>query len=283
MSTSISTNNDAKQVFKDCGTCSRTFAHLLNREFGHIKEPEEVALNPLAGGIMNLGYQCGMLWGSSLAIGAEAYRQNNNLGDAIAITVLATQRVIKSFEKRSKTTNCKEIIGYDLTNVFGMARFMLKVTLQGMENSHCFNLAEQWAPEAVEAAKKGLAAQEVSQTQDMVSCASEVIRKLGGTEEEMIMVAGFSAGLGLSGNACGALSAAIWKKMLDWCKENPGENPPFFNNKDAKKILKAFNKETSSEIECHKICGRKFNTVNEHSDYIKNGGCNKLIDILSSS
>jgi len=53
--------NDTKKLFLKKGTCSQTFFHILNREFGHIKETEERATDPLAGGIMQLGYQCGML------------------------------------------------------------------------------------------------------------------------------------------------------------------------------------------------------------------------------
>lgn len=283
MGKTIEERNDAKKVFRDCGTCSRTFAHLLNREFGHVNEVEEQALNPLAGGIMNQGYQCGMLWGAALAAGAEAYRQNDTLEDSVIVAVSATQEIIRSFVKRSDTVNCKEIIGYDLTSVFGMARFMLKVTLQGMDNSHCFNLAEQWAPEAIEAAKKGLAYKEFNQTKHVKSCASDVVKKLGGSEDEMAMAAGFSGGLGLSGNACGALSAAIWKRMLDWCRENPDKNPPYFNNKIAKKILKAFNKETDNKILCSEICGRKFTDIEDHSKYIRNDGCKKLMNALANS
>ncbi|MCK7536420.1 MAG: C-GCAxxG-C-C family protein [Marinilabiliales bacterium] len=48
---------------------------------------------------------------------------------------------------------------------------------------------------------------------------------MGGTEEESIMVAGFAGGIGLSGNTCGALTAAIWYKMLEWGKNNPTEKP----------------------------------------------------------
>ena len=69
MKTSTESPNDAKDVFKACGTCSRTFAHLLNREFDYQDEAIEKAMNPMAGGIMNQGYQCGMLWGAALAVG----------------------------------------------------------------------------------------------------------------------------------------------------------------------------------------------------------------------
>jgi len=275
--------NDAKEIFKNCGTCSRTFAHILNREFGHINEAEESALNPLAGGIMNLGHQCGMLWGAPLAIGGEAYRKYENTDQATAIAIKATQEIIESFKRQTNTTDCKEIIGYDLTSVFGMARFMLKVTLQGMNNSHCFNLAEEWAPEAIHVASKTLSQEKYKQVNATISCASEVLKKMGGSAKESIMVAGFAGGLGLSGNACGALSAAIWKKMLDWSRENPDKDPPFFNNKIAKQLVKDFHLETSNEITCSEICGKQFRTIEEHTNYIKNGGCEKIISTISNT
>lgn len=283
MDTSITEKNDAKEIFSQCKTCSRTFAHILNREFGYIKEEEESALNPLAGGIMNLGHQCGMLWGATLAIGTESYRKYKDIDKATAIAISATQDIIESFIARTSTTNCKDIIGYDLTSVFGMAKFMLKVTLQGMNNSHCFNLAEQWAPEALQVASKALSEPNNVQTNTTISCASEVVRKMGGTDEERVMVAGFAGGLGLSGNACGALSAAIWKKMLDWCRENPNKEPPFYNNKTAKQLVKDFHKVTANEIQCSIICGRQFKSLEEHTNYIKNGGCEKLINTISIS
>ena len=282
MKPSIKKQNDAKAVFKDCGTCSRTFAHILNREFGHIKEEEERALNPLAGGIMNQGYQCGMLWGAALAVGAEAYRQHKDPDTAMATAVGATQQLLDSFVQRSGTANCKEIIGVDLSTFLGMTKFMAKVMVQGMDNSHCFNLAEQWAPEAVEAASKGVA-QEPDVAKKPRNCASEVVRHMGGSDEEQIMVAGFAGGFGLSGNACGALSAAIWKKMLDWCREHPDKNPPYFNNKTAKKILKGFNGATTHLILCSEICGQHFKNLEEHTAYLNNGGCKAVMDVLGTS
>ncbi len=280
MSTSIKQQNDAKAVFKECGTCSRTFAHILNREFGHIKEHEERALNPLAGGIMNQGYQCGMLWGAALAVGAEAFRRHQDRDKAITTAVTATQQLMDSFIKRSDTADCKEIIGYDLTRFMGMTKFMLKIAFQGMDNSHCFIMAERWAPEAVAAATKGLS-RPMNFPQKPLSCASEVVRQMGGSDIEMVMVAGFAGGLGLSGNACGALSAALWKKMLDWCRENPGKNPPYFNNKTAKKMLKAFKSTTAETMLCSDICGQGFKTLEEHTTYINNGGCKAVLDVLA--
>ncbi|MFP4042312.1 MAG: hypothetical protein ACLFPH_05125 [Bacteroidales bacterium] len=44
-------------------------------------------------------------------------------------------------------------------------------------------------------------------------------KKIELTEEESLMVAGFAGGIGLSGNAYGALAATIWYKMLEWGKK----------------------------------------------------------------
>ena len=282
MKTRTEFHNDTKELFKACGTCSRTFAHLLNREFGHPDEATEKAMNLMAGGIMNQGYQCGMLWGAALAVGGEAYRKHGDLQGTVEAAVRAVQELITSFMEHSNSPNCREIIGIDLTSESGMAEFMHRITSQGMENSHCFNLAEEWAPHAIEAVRKGF---DVALTPDLRprSCASEVVEQMGGSEEEMAMVAGFAGGLGLFGGACGALSAAIWKKMLDWCRENPEEEPPYLNNPTATNILKAFKIETRGAMRCSKICSRRFADIEDHTEYLNQEGCKHLMDVLVAS
>lgn len=74
--------NDAKEVFRKCGTCSQTFAFLINRANYHHEPIYEKALDQLAGGIFREGQQCGMLWGAVLATGMEAYRRTDNICEA---------------------------------------------------------------------------------------------------------------------------------------------------------------------------------------------------------
>jgi hypothetical protein len=276
-------HQDTRKIFWKCGTCSQTFCYLLNREFGHQKESEERATDLLAGGLLNRGHQCGMLWGSALAVGAESFRRHGDHGQAIALSITATQHLMESFSKITTTVNCREITGCDLTTISGMAKLGLKTILGGVLYSPCFNLAAKWAPEAIRSATEGLSQVQTDFEQQPVSCASEVAKKMGAGDEEMIMVAGFAGGLGLSGNACGALSAAIWMNTLGWCRKHPGKTPPYFNNPDAKKIVKEFYQATDSEIVCHKISGRYFQTISDHTEFIKNGGCDKLINVLAQS
>jgi uncharacterized membrane protein (UPF0136 family) len=270
--------NDAKKVFLKKGTCSQTFCYLLNREFGFLKENEERATDPLAGGIMQRGHQCGMLWGSTLAVGAESYRRHKNRDQAIAIAITATQHLVESFSKRAKTVNCREITGCDWTSIFSIAKYLLTGKL-----FTCFNLAAKWAPEAIQAAAEGLSREKTDLPQMPINCASEVAQKMGAGDEEMVMVAGFAGGIGLSGNGCGALSAALWMNTLAWCKKHPGKSPPYFNNPNTKNILKAFYGATDSEILCHKITRECFKTLDDHTEFIKNNGCDKLINTLARS
>lgn len=123
-----------------------------------------------------------------------------------------------------------------------------------MNNSPCFNLAEDWAPEAIQSASEGIDAH-IEITTKPLSCASVVLRKMEATEEESIMAAGFAGGLGLSGNACGALAAAIWYKTLQWCIEHPGKPPFFFRNRVGNKILSFLLETSGGELRCTEICG----------------------------
>ena len=97
MNISESKNNIAKKTFREKGTCSQTFAYLLNNEFGNSLEDEERATDPLAGGIMRKGHQCGMLWGSALALGAKSFHKTKDVHKASALAIMATKNMMESF------------------------------------------------------------------------------------------------------------------------------------------------------------------------------------------
>jgi hypothetical protein len=268
--------NDTRRVFWKKGACSHTIFYILNRNFGHLKENEERASDPLAGGIMQQGYQCGMLWGSALAVGAESFRRHNDHGRAIAQAITATQHVMESFIDRSKSADCMDIIGCDFTSKLSMVKYFLTG-----KPFVCFNLAAKWAPEAIQSANEGLSRELTDLPQTPISCASEVVKKMGGSDEEMVMVAGFAGGLGLSGNACGALSASIWMNTLVRVRE---QNYKYsLSDTDAHRIIEAFHEETGHKMECCKISGQNFKTIGEHTEFIKNGGCDKLINRLADT
>lgn len=265
-----------KRLFLKLGTCSRTLAFIVNREFGHINNDHEKALDPLAGGILQQGYQCGMLWGVSMAVGAEAYRKTDNLDKAIALAIKATQLIVESLIKRANSIDCSDISECDWQSKKSVAKYMISGKVFS-----CFKLVEKWAPEAIEVAYEGLSNDQNELPDHCISCTSEVARKMGATDEEVVMVAGFAGGIGLSGDACGALGTAIWMKtLIEMIRKNkkPGMSNPIWD-----KQLKDFYEATDYEILCNKITGKKFETLDEHTDFIKNGGCHSLIEKLAQS
>ncbi|MBN2773977.1 MAG: C_GCAxxG_C_C family protein [Prolixibacteraceae bacterium] len=264
----------AKRTFLKKGTCSRTFFYILNREFGYPNDNYETAVDPLAGGIVQQGYQCGMLWGAAMAVGAEAYRRYPDMDEAIAVAVSATRIVLDSFKNKAGSIECGEITNTNWSDKYGMLKYFLSGKMVG-----CFRLAGKWAPNAVEAAKKGLDSKEIKVPEKATSCASELIKKMGGTDEEAVMAAGLAGGLGLSGNGCGALAAAVWMKTLDRVRK--GEWKYMVDDPLQEKIIDSFFKITEYKIECSKITGQMFETFEEHSEYIKNGGCKKIIETLA--
>ncbi|MDA3900927.1 MAG: C-GCAxxG-C-C family protein [Spirochaetes bacterium] len=279
-------NDKAKQtsprmVFWKRGACSTAMCHLINREFTNERVSEEDALCLLAGGIAQKGHQCGMLWGASLACGIESYRRYGSSDAAVKAVINASKIMIESFQKRAGSVNCQDITNTNLQNKWQFFVFMFKVIIHGFVFSPCFNLIARWTPEVLIAANEGLTDQKKCKT-PCVSCASEVLKKMGASDEDTMSVAGFAGGIGLSGHACGALSAVIWYKMLLWCRDNLGRTPSYFNNPDAKKVLRAFYSQTDSEMLCSKISGKHFDNVEQHSEFIKNGGCDKLINTLSA-
>ena len=82
---------------------------VVDCSFDHPLKLEEEATSPLAGGIVNQGYQCGMLWGATLAAGAQAYRLLGPGPQAETAAIIAAQMLVEPFRARYNSINCLEI------------------------------------------------------------------------------------------------------------------------------------------------------------------------------
>ena len=60
---------------------------------------EERAADSLAGGLMR-GYQCGIVWGATLAAGAQAYRLFDAGPQAETMAMRTAYRIVESFRMR---------------------------------------------------------------------------------------------------------------------------------------------------------------------------------------
>jgi len=236
----------------------------------------------LAGGIMGNGYQCGMLWGAALAAGAQAYRLFGPGPQAQVAALLASQRLVESFRVRAKEINCAEIteMEWKTTSKRRMTTQVVKFFAKGGPIG-CFRLAADYAHIAFGEIEAALSAKPPEAPPYPVSCAALLAHKMGLSDLQATMAAGFAGGIGLSGGACGALGVAIWIVGLNSGKEGGKKSemyPP-----EAGAVVDSFLKLTDYEFECAKIAGRKFEHVADHACYLREGGCSKIIQALATN
>jgi hypothetical protein len=144
----------------------------------------------------------------------------------------------------------------------------------------CFRRAAKYANIALEEINDALSSQETDSPELPVSCAAILAEKMGVSEKHTAMAAGLAGGIGLCGGACGALGAAIW--IIGMRSIKKGDENLDFKNPEAVGTIERFIKYTDYEFECSEIVGRKFESVEDHADYMRSGGCSELIDILTS-
>ncbi|PWB70622.1 hypothetical protein C3F09_08880, partial [candidate division GN15 bacterium] len=81
--------------------------------------------------------------------------------------------------------------------------------------------------------------------------------------------------------ACGALGAAIWIRLVK-CQKEAGAKITF-NDPRAADTIDRFLKCTNYEFECSTIVGRKFASVDDHAEFVRCGGCAKVLEALAAA
>jgi len=263
------------RTFMKTGTCSEALMNVVDRAFDRPMDIEERGVAPLAGGIAQQGYQCGMLWGTTLAAGAEAYRRFGAGPQAEAAAVAAAQRIADSFFDRNGSINCLEITDTDWTRKLSM----LKNFLKGGPIS-CMRLAARTAPQAFDDINAALAEPPAEPPCSPASCASMLARKIGLTEKQVVMAAGLAGGIGLNGGGCGALGAAVWAVGMECARDDAGYDAM---NKKAREVIEKFLEVSGYEFECTEIVGRRFESIEAHADHLRDGGCSEIIEALAEA
>lgn len=262
-------------AFLKKGACSTTLQHVLNRADGHPLANEEHASALLAGGIMQHGYQCGMLWGAAMAAGAMAYRRFGAGPEAETRAIMAAQRLVSSFREQNHEINCLEITEIDKSST---AMQMIVYFLIKGGTIHCFHMAAKYAPVAQKEIEAAFAEPNITIPSAPVSCAAVMARKMGASDLQATMAAGLAGGIGLCGGACGALATAIWMagiKKLDKGTKISYKAPYALD------LINTFVKNSDYEFECEKIVGRKFESIADHAGFVCGGGCAKIMDTLA--
>ncbi len=254
---------------------------VVDGSFGHSLKLEEKASAPLAGGIMGQGYQCGMLWGAALAAGAQAYRLLGPGPQAEAEALITAQRLVAAFQARNKEINCGDIIQLEWKSSAQpqFTKQVLKFFLRGGP-INCFRMAANYAHAAYKEINAPFSGKPIQVLSNPQSCSAVLAQKMGLSDMHQVMAAGFAGGIGLSGGGCGALGAAIWIIGMESGKEEAGgiglENP------QALAAIDRFLESADYEFECSKIVGRKFEDAADHANYLRAGGCSKIIEALAA-
>lgn len=256
--------------------CSDTLLHVLNRAYDRPLPEEEQAVMPLAGGIMQRGYQCGMIWGAALAAGAEAHRRLGEGPRAEALAVAAAGRLLEVFRAQNGATDC-----FDITEIDDGSTRMEMVTYFLLKGGavRCFAGAARYASAAKDAIDAALSAPPGDAPPTPVSCASLLARRMGASGLHAVMAAGFAGGIGLGGGGCGALAAAIWISGMKTLRA--GVERLDFQSPAALAVIDRFLGCTGGEFECAAICGRRFARLEDHAAWLRGGGCAPIVEALA--
>lgn len=275
MRNTCSTKKEARSLLFKMG-CTGAIYSVVNKSFGQRNSSVEKATGPLCGGILQEGHQCGMIWGAVLAAGAEANRRMKNEYEATSLAISSAHALVYSFKEQTTSVNCRDITNCNQSSLMGKVKFFITG-----KPLNCARHIGRWAPKAIATVEKSLSTPPRKTTSPIVSCASILATKMGASKEKAVMLAGFAGGIGLSGNACGALGAAIYLQAEKWYKENPEDSR--FIIPGAEEKMRDFLLMNKGEVCCSKICGKTFSSPEEHSEYIQNGGCDSLIDMLATT
>jgi hypothetical protein len=250
---------------------------VLDHAFDNPLKPEERAALPFAGGILQHGYQCGMIWGATLAAGAQAYRLYGPGLQAETAAVNAAQKIVESFRRHNDHINCLEITEIDKSSstMDMIIYFLIKGGTIG-----CFRRAAKYAPVAFNEINSALSEPHTEALTPPVSCAALLAQKMGVSDMHTVMAAGLAGGIGLCGGACGALGAAIWIFSLKSRKEGKGRID--FKDPKALEVIDKFLKCSDYKFECSEIVGRKFENIGDHAGYLSDGGCSEIIEVLAT-
>lgn len=257
--------------------CSDTLFHVLSCAYEHPQPDEERGAQPFAGGIMQRGYQCGMIWGAALAAGAEAHRRLGDSPRAEAVAIAAAAKLLETFRAQNGATDCFDIteIDDDSSTLDMVAYFLLKGGVV-----RCFAGAARYASAAKEVIDAALAAPPEDAPTAPLSCAALLAGQMGASRLHEVMVAGFAGGIGLGGGGCGALAAAIWLTGVRALQG--GAARVDFQSPEGRAVTERFLASTGGEFECAAICGRTFANVEDHAAYLRGGGCAPLLQALAA-
>jgi C_GCAxxG_C_C family probable redox protein len=264
------------------------------------------AVTGLEGGCVASGSTCGIATGGALGL---ALAHDHHLENGGIIAESAVMEIVGDylvwFQNSFGTTQCGEKNKIDFHKVTGQLRYFLsviKMTRCIAQAGSAINYLSQKTADKLPINRE--AGQSGENSFSSVHCARnvlEIVRKktgVGNKQLETISIV-LDGGVGLKGKLCGAAAGAIlalnlvtgfnlrqmnystnFKKFLyghiSLLRKNPGKSiDTFFIGKQ---MINKF-KEKFGSIECRKISGKHFSTLNGFKEHIEaSDKCKNLID-----
>jgi len=256
---------------------------VLDEAHGQPLSLEERATEPLVGGLKMHGYQCGALWGAALAAGAEAHRVLGPGPKAELAALAASQQLVGILRDRHGSIDCDDINGteaQDLTPASTFVHFFLKGGAL-----RCVHLCSTFAPRAQVAIQAAIAEPSDPPACSPVSCAAELARRAGASDLHATMAAGLAGGVGLCGDACGALGAATWLLGLRLLRDEGVDKLWDGERFEAQfaHMLERYLEVSDYAFECAEVVGRPFEGIDDHAAWLQDGGCAAILDALAEA
>lgn len=284
--------DEAKNWWLRCISCSETSVTLVNREAGVEAPLFEQALHLFSGGFMHQGHACGHLWGATLGAGIRAAEKFSGTDAKSAAALDAACRLVGALSEDGWAFTCRGNTGFDLTSLTGRLKY-----LRSDKPKACGRKALAWASHANTIIDTSIANFDPRSVNTpcancAVNCMSKVTSVTGIGNNESAKVAGFAGGLGLSGSVCGALSVGVFALSIQYYQNrDPQRRDTVFRaavqelnlvdgglRKLPSRLLHDFKVQFGSEL-CKDIVGRKFNDVDDHTQFIADGGCQECCSI----
>lgn len=220
------------------------------------------------------------MWGAALAAGARIHIQKGGGPEAQTRAVRAGQKIVETFRNDNGEVDCHEITSmHKESTPFEMVKYFL---LKG-GSIGCFRMANNFAPKAYDDIEAALAEDLTDKLQLPLTCTGLLAKQMGAQDKHQTMSASLAGGIGLSGEACGALGTAVWIKAMKIARSRPEvdlwKDSEFSDEFEG--LVEKFLAASDYKFECHEISNRKFATPGEHAEYIQNGGCAAIIEALS--
>lgn len=284
-----------KKEFMRRFSCSETMLTLLGKAEGKERKIYEEASNPLcAGFLVEMNGICGQIWGGALAAGIRAAERIEDPVKAANKAMEATKAILETYRSSGDPEDCDSIT--DLKS-WDLMKFMAKGDMD-ICHGHMIEFAPRFHDQINEVLDSP-SAEESKERNCAMEAYERAVKTLGLKEyTDPVVVAGFSGGIALSGNVCGALAATVYAMLIKYFTDRnkprqsmlranlQGMNIGTGWFKPMQDLSRTFQSELKGK-KCMDITGRTFEKAGDLTTYLNEGNCdpvmNKLDELLKSS